>query len=295
VYSLGVVTLALFAFLLPPWRHLTWAAASTAMITTSFYPFIPESPSWLLCKGKTEEARKTFSKIAKLNRRPELDPNELKGLQKIVLQEKQSEVDYELSTWELFTNSKLRFKMLLFCFCWFSVALVYYCISFNAKNLAGNLVLNTFYLGLVDLPAFPAGIFFGNRIGRRKTFAGFLSLSTVFLVCIVILDLVYGREGHATRVTILYYLSRFGIAAAWGVMSCFTAESFPTVCRTTALGICAVFAYIGGVVAPQVVYLGTVLPSAPYFIFAGLILTTALSSWLLPETNDKRLENFVSQ
>ena len=39
------------------------------LITIVLYKWVPESPSWLLCKGKTEEAEEILTFMAKVNGR----------------------------------------------------------------------------------------------------------------------------------------------------------------------------------------------------------------------------------
>lgn len=58
-------------------------------------------------------------------------------------------------------------------------------------------------------------------------------------------------------VTILSLVVRFGVAGAWGVVICFCQETFPTVVRSTALGICCLVANTGGVLAPQIAFVGS--------------------------------------
>ncbi|CAG7726455.1 unnamed protein product, partial [Allacma fusca] len=256
--------------------------------------FVPETPRWLLCKERTADAEKCFRQIAKMNGKPPLDASVVESLQKSVLGERKTENTSSVYSWEIFTNPDLRIKLLLFVFGWFTVSFVYYSMCFNTKNLSGDPYLNVLYMGLVDLTAWPSGVLFNNWLGRKKTFAGYLLFASMFLVAKITVKQVMGFQGHQEIVSIVSYFARFGVGGTWGVMTCFAAESFPTTCRTTAMGICGLSAYIGGMMAPQVVYLGTLLPSAPGFIFAGLTLATACSVYFLTETNRKPLENFAS-
>ncbi|CAG7733132.1 unnamed protein product [Allacma fusca] len=294
IWSVGIMSLALLAYLLPSWRYLTCAPSIVALVVLCFYPFVPETPRWLLCKERTVEAEKCFRQIAKMNGRPELEASVIDSLQKTVMRERSDETSPRACSWEIFRNPSLRSKLFLFVFGWYTLSFVYYSMCFNTKNLSGDPYLNVFYMGLVDLTAWPSGVFLNNWIGRRKTYAGYLVFATIFLATLVIIDHVAGRAGQEHLISIVSYFGRFGIGGAWGVVTCFTAESFPTTCRSTSMGMCAFFAYVGGVAAPQMAYIGTVHPRIPHFLFAGLTLAAAMSTFLLKETNKKPLENFAS-
>ncbi|CAG7723505.1 unnamed protein product [Allacma fusca] len=294
IWSVGIMTLALLAYLLKSWRYLTCAPSIAALSVLCFYPFVPETPRWLLCKERTADAEKCFRQIAKMNGKPPLDASVVESLQKSVLLERKTDNAPSACSWEIFTNPDLRIKILVFVFGWFTVSFIYYSMSFNTKNISGDPYLNVLYMGLVDLAAWPSGVIFNNWLGRKKSFAGYLIFASVFLIAKVTITQILGFEGHQEIDVVISYIARFGIGGTWGVVTCFTAESFPTTCRTTAMGICGLAAYIGGMMAPEVVYLGTLLPSAPGFIFTGLTIATACSAYFLTETNKKPLENFAS-
>ncbi|CAG7838216.1 unnamed protein product [Allacma fusca] len=293
VWSLGIMILALMAYLIPSWRYLTCIPSLMALVFLCFYPFVPETPRWLLCQQRTAEAQKSLNKIARMNRKPLLDSAVVDNLQKSILNERTDQSKPGVSSWEIFTNSNLRYKMLVFLFGWFSASIVYYSMSFNTKNVNGNPYLNVLYMGLVDFPAFFSGILFNNWLGRRKTYSGYCIFASIFLVALVVVDTVGGHDKYGLLLSIFSYMGRFGVCGAWGVLTCFTVESFPTTCRSTALGLCALAANFGGIIAPQLAYLGSLFPCAPYFVFAGLSLITACSTFLLGETNKKPLENFA--
>ena len=53
-----------------------------------------------------------------------------------------------------------------------------------------------------------------------------------------------------------YSLSgKFGAAASFSIVYLYTAELYPTVVRSTAIGLCSMMARIGGILAPQVIHL----------------------------------------
>jgi MFS family permease len=51
---------------------------------------------------------------------------------------------------------------------------------------------------------------------------------------------------------ILNFLGKFGASASFSIVYLYTAELYPTVVRSTAVGMCSMMARIGGIAAPQV-------------------------------------------
>ena len=49
-----------------------------------------------------------------------------------------------------------------------------------------------------------------------------------------------------------FFLGKFGVSAAFALVYLYTAEIFPTMIRATVVGMCSMFARVGGILAPQV-------------------------------------------
>merc|ERR1719233_176669 len=95
---------------------------------------------------------------------------------------------------------------------------------------------------------------------------------------------------------ILTLCGKFGVSSALAVMFVYTAELFPTNMRNTALGTCSLFARIGGMLAPQVVSLGSLYFAALPLVIMGVLslLGGVLILALLPETLGKPLPETVA-
>ncbi|XP_070155649.1 organic anion transporter 3 [Polyergus mexicanus] len=66
-WSIGLVLLAMLSYMIPDWRILQLAVSVPTAITVLYIWIIPESPRWLLAKGKLTEADIAFERIAKYN------------------------------------------------------------------------------------------------------------------------------------------------------------------------------------------------------------------------------------
>merc|ERR1712223_40418 len=82
-YTLASLIIPLITAFLPSWQILAFIAAASVLPVLLSWRLVPESPSWLLVKGKQEEALQQLQTIAKWNKTDfQLDDakNELDGL-----------------------------------------------------------------------------------------------------------------------------------------------------------------------------------------------------------------------
>lgn len=110
-----------------------------------------------------------FSTIAKWNGKEAPSLKMVADLQEEIVAEESSSIHGIKAIRMIASNSRLRLHMSILVLCNITCAVVYYGVTFNAKNLSGNAYWNMFYMGIFDLIASPAPILFTNWIGRRKT------------------------------------------------------------------------------------------------------------------------------
>lgn len=217
-----------------------------------------ESPRWLLVRNRPDEAHKVFEKIADWNSKPAPQLEEIKQLQSFILKQETSALTGIKAMKTIMKNKTLRTNLAIETFCVVTCAIVFYGVSFNAKNLGGNKYLNVFYMGILDFFGSPASILFTNKLGRRKTFMLYMFGGTAFMIAVVFLLLLnpYGLS-TPTIVMALSLGGRFCIAAAWGALKIMIMETSPTNLRATCLGLTVFSGYFGGILAPQLVILAT--------------------------------------
>ncbi|XP_076182407.1 organic anion transporter 3 [Ptiloglossa arizonensis] len=66
-WAIGLVLLAALSYVIPDWRILQLAVSVPTAVTVLYIWIIPESPRWLLAKGKTTEADMAVERITKYN------------------------------------------------------------------------------------------------------------------------------------------------------------------------------------------------------------------------------------
>ena len=62
-------------------------------------------------------------------------------------------------------------------------------------------------------------------------------------------------EDLVVPVLVLAFIGKSAIAGGWAAIQIFSAEKFPTLIRDIGIAACSMAARIGGIVAPQIVYL----------------------------------------
>nr|XP_028579002.1 solute carrier family 22 member 16-like [Podarcis muralis] len=84
---------------------------------------------------------------------------------------------------------------------------------------------------------------------------------------------------------------KFAIGVAFGLIYLYTAELYPTVARTLAVGSGSMMCRVGSVVAPFCVYLSSVWIFMPQLIVGVMAFLSGVLTLMLPETLGKPLTN----
>ncbi|CAH1796783.1 unnamed protein product [Owenia fusiformis] len=289
-WAVGVMTLPIFAYFIRDWRHLSMATSACGSLLLLTWWFVPESARWLIQKGRLEEARQIIRHIAKYNNKPVPD---LTFLEQYVEEKEKKQTREEYSYIDLFRSPTTTKCTLIICYAWFVCSSTYYGLSLNVKNLSGSRYLNFFISGLVEIPALLLVLAINNRIGRRKTIFILLSIGGLSCFVILFIDLAGKLEELSVLVTVLAMLGKSGISGAWAASQIIAAELFPTLIRNIGVGACSMSARVGGIVAPQIVFLTKFGEPIPFILFGSFALVCAVLICLLPETLNKPLEDIV--
>lgn len=67
IFTVGEFLLCAVAYALPNWRYLTLVAAAINTAALLLWPFVPESPRWLLSRGRHQEAALILRNISVSN------------------------------------------------------------------------------------------------------------------------------------------------------------------------------------------------------------------------------------
>ncbi|XP_033112732.1 organic cation transporter protein-like [Anneissia japonica] len=276
-WAIGYMVIALLAFLIRDWRHLTIVVTAFSALQLLMYPFIPESAQWLNARGRTDEAKVILKRIAESNNR-ELADSQLDAILKEDVDTKEKSTKKNFT--ELFRHPNLRKKTLVLYYGWFVNSCIYYGLSFGSSSLKMNDYLAAAMFGFIELPAYALSWFaLWKLVGRRV-----LLCSCLIAGGIACFMNIWIPESEANIRAICSITGKFFISASFSIIYMFSAELFPTVVRSVGVGSCSTFARIGGMLAPQLLFFGKFWSQLPSVVYSFLAITSGFLCLLLPET-----------
>ncbi|XP_077015408.1 solute carrier family 22 member 16 [Tamandua tetradactyla] len=285
-FAIGIMVVALVGYLVRTWwlYQIVLSVVSVPFVLCNC--MLPETPFWLLSQARYEEAQEVVDTMAKWNRVSSCKLSELMSL------DLNGPVGNDLSKVkkhhiaDLFRDRKIAIRTLSIWLTWFTGSLGFYMFSLNSVNLGGNEYLNLFLMGAVELPAYVFVCIGMDKVGRRNILTFSLMLSAV--ICGVIMGIP--QDYHIWGV-VAAMAGKFAIAAAFGLIYLYTAELYPTVVRTQAVGSGSMMCRVGSIIAPFYIYLKSIWIFMPQLLFGAVAFLSGGLTLMLPETLGKPLAN----
>ncbi|XP_017263797.1 solute carrier family 22 member 7 [Kryptolebias marmoratus] len=285
-WSFSTSLLPAVAYLVNDWRYLIATVTTPVLVAIISWWWVPESARWLISNGKVNSAHFYLSKCAKFNGREEFMADlKPEVLSKIIIVEDENR---KYSFVDLIRTPNMRQLALLTGILWFGVACTYYGISFNIDGFGVNIYLTQFIYGIIEVPAKVFIILFVDKLGRRLTEAGTLSLTGLCIFCSMLTP-----QDQGTARTALGALGKMFSEISFTTVYLYTAELYPTVMRQNGLGYCSFMARIGVAVSPLIMILEDTWSYLPGTLFTLLALSATLSTFFLPETANIRLPETI--
>ncbi|XP_074514668.1 solute carrier family 22 member 4-like isoform X1 [Sebastes fasciatus] len=285
-YGLGLILLPVTAYLVRSWRHLSLALAVPGLACIPLWWLIPESPRWLVSRGRFQEAEILLRSMA-LENRVEA-PHVI--FPSANVEKATSEKAESLSFLDLLRTANIRHITLILWMMWFSFSVSYFGLSFNMSGLYGNPFINYFLVSVVELPAYAASWLTARSLPRRLSYISFTLLGALALLLIAVT-----LNSQPALTLILALLGKFGILAGAGVLYVYTGELSPTVIRSTAMNSCAMLGRVGSSVCPYLLQLAVLNQCLPWIVVGSLSLLSVLVSVFLPETFRQPLPDTIQQ
>ncbi|KAM8758184.1 solute carrier family 22 member 14-like [Rhynchonycteris naso] len=216
-YAVGFLFLAGLSYTFAHWRLLFLAGGAPAFFLISYIWIIPESPRWLMVKGKMEKAKHVLCYAAAVNNR-----NIPLSLLDQLKEPREPVTDASLLD---FYNNRHLFKATLVMACvWFSVGYCFMIVGFILRDFGVNVYTSQIIPGVVGLPARLCTLFLLEQIGRKWSQAVTLFQGT-FMTFLI---LTFSSELKSTKLLIIL-LGQFTIESSVTVFFIYTSELLPTV------------------------------------------------------------------
>ncbi|MFB9376773.1 MFS transporter [Kineococcus gynurae] len=290
-WAVGWTAAALLGYLLVPisddgWRWALAVGAIPALYAIVVRRGLPESPRFLLSRGRTGEAEAV---VAQFERSAGRTPPRAV----LVAEAPPARTGDESAAGGpgLFSPA-LRRRTAGLWLVWFCVNFSYYgaftwiptLLVADGFTLIRSLQF-TLVITLAQLPGYALSAILVETWGRRRTLAAFLTGSAVAAF------LYAGADGSGQVLAAGMFLS-FCNLGAWGALYATTPEVYPTAVRARGAGAAAGFGRIASIAAPVVVAaIFTGAGSGPVFVVLGAaFVVAALGSFLLPEMRRQALD-----
>jgi len=167
-YALGEALLGVVAYFLRNSSYVTlqWTVSLACFIQIPVWYFLPESPRWLIARGKTEKARALMMKAAKQNGKSIDLSNHVIKTPKVDESAKQPELGFA----DLFKTKDILIITIVMFFCWPIITMGYYGLGLSMTKLGSNIFV-TFILGaVVEIPGYLGCMLLIDVWGRKPFF-----------------------------------------------------------------------------------------------------------------------------
>jgi putative MFS transporter len=273
-FSFGFVSAALLGrFVIPAW-HDGWrivqvvSALPIAMLLW-WRRSLPESPRWLVERGRSAEAEAEVSRIeAEMLRSgaslPPLDSVEAPALAA------RSGGSFGANLAALWSPSTRRVTLMLWIL-WLAITFSYYGFFTWIPSLLvkqGMTITKSFSYTLIiylaQIPGYYSAAFLSEKLDRKWTIVLYMLLGGVaaFLM---------SNASSDTSITMAGIVLSFFMNGTYAGIYAYTPELYPTAFRATGMGVASAFGRIGGLSAP--IFIGY---AYPHIGFAGVFVTTTI-------------------
>ena len=133
----------------------------------------------------------------------------------------------------------------------FTSSLVYYGLSFQAGSIGSDIYHSFAWLAAIEIPGILVSTYLTQVFGRKKVLFALLMVGGLSCVAPAFLPDQYVHPYGS----MLAIFGKSNITGAFALIYVYSVEIFPTVLRSSGLGMCSMSARIGGILAPQLIEL----------------------------------------
>ncbi|XP_049860306.1 solute carrier family 22 member 7-like isoform X2 [Schistocerca gregaria] len=279
-YCLGTISIALAAWLLRNWIQFLLISSVPCFIPLLLHRYLPESPRWLLGKGRPEEALKVLESVAATNGKPL--PCDTWMRLAYLSEQRTPRMDIR----SIVTNRNLFKNTVLLVISRSAGSLVLYTLLFHNKSFGGNPFVAYVGQGVLMMVSCTLAHFIGNHLGRRFTHCLVLLISALVSFILVVLTTVSSEKW---LIPIGSLMIQFFSSSSLLLTNLQGMEIHPTRLRQTSIAVEYLIVSCVMCANPYLSYLGNTAGQHYLFGILGIVMifTSILMSFLPESLNEK--------
>lgn len=271
------------------WRGMLGSETVVTLLFFLVIFFIPESPRWLIVKGKDERAMKIFRHLK----------SEDSGALEEYSMTKASIAGEVKSEWSALKEKGIVKAVLIGSaiailgqFMGVNAVLYYGPDIFADAGLAAeDSSFSTVLVGLVNMLTTVLAVFIIDKVGRKKLI--YFGVSSM-IACLIAIGLIFALGGGGILLLVFFLLYIFSQAISISaVVFVLLSEMYPNRVRGIAMSIAGLALWVGTYLIGQFTpwCMTNLTPAGTFFLFAVMCIPYMLIMWKkVPETTGKTLE-----
>ncbi|CAH0401827.1 unnamed protein product [Chilo suppressalis] len=277
-YTTGVTSLPWIALACGHWKTLCLATSIPLASALLAHFILPESPTWLLSKGRVDETVKKIMTIAKVNKK-EISPKMVMQFKLTVAQQTDPE---KASLIDLLRRPILRKLFIISCIQFVCSMLIFDLSTRTINQLKYDFFLSFTFISLTEFPSLVLISFILDPVGRR-----WLTI-VVMLICAVF-SILTPLIPNSIASVVCAVISRFTINMTANTATQWVAEVLPTAVRGSGAATVHICAYMASVISPFIAHLDSIAYWLPFAFISCIASLCAILAFLLPETANKEM------
>ncbi|XP_028159558.1 carcinine transporter-like [Ostrinia furnacalis] len=273
-FTLGLTILPWISLACGHWKAIG-LATSVPLALSLLAPFImPESPRWLLSKGRVEDTIDKVLSVGRINKKP--IPSKMVE-QFIVSATKKADNTGSASVLQLLKSSVLRKMFICICLVYMCLMIIFDVSARSVGQLQFDFFLSFTLVSLTELPSLLIVSFVLDYAGRK-----WMMIGVCLVCCMFSLFTPFLADGLISVLCAM--VVRFTINIACNATMQWSAEVLPTPVRGSGSAIIHICGYVATVISPFIAYLQVVAYYLPLTICACVAILAILLALNLPET-----------
>ncbi|XP_041987193.1 carcinine transporter-like [Aricia agestis] len=272
-YTAGAVVLPWIALACDDWKILSLVTSVPMALSVLAHFIVPESPRWLLSKGKVNGAIERIVRIGQVNKK--------EVPQKLIEQFKASHSkkgkEENVSFLYLLRRPLLRKMFISVCLEYTCCMLIFDALVRSIGGFGFDFFLSFTFLSMTECPSLLLISFILDYTGRKWLLFVAMVICSIFSV----MSTFIGRGLPSIMCAVI---ARFFINMSCNTCMQWAAEMLPTPVRGSGVSIVHICSFLATIISPYVVYLENFVTWLPLVIIGCVALLGAVLALLLPET-----------